>query len=661
MLTGLFAVLLLVLLGCGALFAKEAPPPDPLSSNMTEYDTGAAIVQCDSERNDKVYIPASVAVEQSETEKPDTGNEDEPEEEEEPEEPEEEEEEQPQEQQQQQIQVPAARTAPDSSGGTSAGSDTPGSGENGSQTDDTVYFTTSICDGETVTSSTYAFTITHKIKKLTVKEEKVLVNGTQVPQFNGKVELKEGENTIRIIVTYLDETGKPMNPVAKSYTVKLDSTSLVISTTLKNETVDTDIIDFTAYASYLGDAAELTVTKNGKEIKGNDTRYEERLADGENVFVLTAKGGNLTKSETYTVICQNSGDFQIGTTLKNQTVSESEITFRAWIRNASSDEAILTVKVNGTKISGNGEYYTAHLNNGDNNIRISAGEGENYKTLDFTVTYERPKAGPGNPNPDPEHAPQITVNVKDGDTTAAGRFTLKVTATSWNGKTLYNDNLIVKLNDVTIPVFAGGNISTYTLNLREGPNTISVYAEDNDGYSAYYSYTLTYEPTEGAIGYATISVEATTLGLGYIIPPTKIEIYNNEPISYALDRLFTQYGMTYDHDGTMDDGFYLQRIYKDGITSGWKIPDKLQEYLDADGQLAMGDPEDNSLGEFDVYNRSGWMVAVNGTYPNYGFSSIYMTDGEVCTIRFTLALGKDIGGGDVGGTSANYPESFVEQ
>ena len=49
------------------------------------------------------------------------------------------------------------------------------------------------------------------------------------------------------------------------------------------------------------------------------------------------------------------------------------------------------------------------------------------------------------------------------------------------------------------------------------------------------------------------------------------------------------------------------------------------------------------------------MYSVNGHYPNVGFSNYYFKDGDVVRTRFTLALGKDIGGGPPG---TNYGKEW---
>ena len=65
------------------------------------------------------------------------------------------------------------------------------------------------------------------------------------------------------------------------------------------------------------------------------------------------------------------------------------------------------------------------------------------------------------------------------------------------------------------------------------------------------------------------------------------------------------------------------------------------------------------LGEFDFYRWSGWMFSVNGSYPGISMASYAPQDGAVLRVRFTLAMGKDIGaydgsGGAYGESSGNY-------
>ncbi|MBE6658431.1 MAG: DUF4430 domain-containing protein [Ruminococcaceae bacterium] len=48
--------------------------------------------------------------------------------------------------------------------------------------------------------------------------------------------------------------------------------------------------------------------------------------------------------------------------------------------------------------------------------------------------------------------------------------------------------------------------------------------------------------------------------------------------------------------------------------------------------------------EFDGGPLSGWMYAVNDTYPSFSASAYRVEDGDRIVFRYTLALGDDIGG-----------------
>ena len=121
-----------------------------------------------------------------------------------------------------------------------------------------------------------------------------------------------------------------------------------------------------------------------------------------------------------------------------------------------------------------------------------------------------------------------------------------------------------------------------------------------------------------------------------------------------------------------DNGFspsvssnYLAAIQRPGICDGFYIDEELMELIVSDEMDDFGaglDPQPasmDSLGEFDFYRWSGWMYSYNGSYPGYGMNVCKPQDGSVIRVRYTLALGKDIGGftsasGSYGVSSGNY-------
>ena len=95
----------------------------------------------------------------------------------------------------------------------------------------------------------------------------------------------------------------------------------------------------------------------------------------------------------------------------------------------------------------------------------------------------------------------------------------------------------------------------------------------------------------------------------------------------------------------MDVGFYLRRISRGGMMDYPAIPENLWSKILQDGLTLTGQTDNNSLGEFDYTQGSGWMYSVGGnTYAGKGLSGYYLTDGDTLYLRFTLAYGKDIGG-----------------
>ena len=57
------------------------------------------------------------------------------------------------------------------------------------------------------------------------------------------------------------------------------------------------------------------------------------------------------------------------------------------------------------------------------------------------------------------------------------------------------------------------------------------------------------------IGTATVSVEATTVGLGYLIPPTQVTIYEGVNAVYTLTELLNQNGFQYNYGGDAAGSF----------------------------------------------------------------------------------------------------------
>lgn len=240
------------------------------------------------------------------------------------------------------------------------------------------------------------------------------------------------------------------------------------------------------------------------------------------------------------------------------------------------------------------------------------------------------------------------------------RRTFDVIARDADGNKLPVSDIKVMLNGSTVNYNWNDDVKTsYTLKFtKAGENTLVVNARDKKSLT----YTINYTPVAAGetIGQAVVTVEAFTLGGGYIIEPTYVDIYEGDSTANALVKLLTERGFTYTNTGSIESSFYLATISSNQLSSidvtGASIPTGLLEKL-AEKRIDISDRSDpTTLGEFDYTSFSGWMYCHNNVFPNVGFSGNYLADGDVVRVQFTLGgYGADIGGGyAMGGVSTDY-------
>lgn len=535
-------------------------------------------------------------------------------------------------------------------GETDSGTEEGGDGNNGGEVPvetDRTYFTTSIIDGETVTESAYSFTVVHtgevQRQELTPYAVKVEVNGETVPQFTGTVLLEDGANEIAVWATYEKKDGG-YKTVGKTYTVYLDRGAIAITDTIRllgNSPVYKSKFEFEAYAALAGETIPLTVTVNGNELTGTEHWYTAQLQEGSNYIELSAAyEGYPSEVLGYEVVY----DTDLFThNLTDQEVRTPEFEFFASLKQGVelSETGRYAVMLNGKAITNDSGSYQITLSPHANTITLKATDEANGISYEqsFTVIYT--------PQQD-QNPPTITTSLDSGNVDfKSKRHLLSVEAYSYKGDRIFatgnnGAGITVTLNGQTVPP-ASSN-TTYDLYFIAGVNQVTVTAQDEEGYYTSKEYEVTCEAVaEGEkIGTATISVEATTVGLGYLIPPTEVDIYEGENAVYPLARLLDANGFQYNYQGSADNGFYLAHLLKGGITNGAAIPEDLAGYLESAG-IGYNDYRTNSLGEYDFTGASGWMYQIDGTVPQFSLSECYLQDGQTLRLRFTLAQGRDIG------------------
>lgn len=564
--------------------------------------------------------------------------------------------------------------------------------------DAALYFTTSIIDGETTAEETYPFTITHQPQREPIGLA-VTVNGRELryaaQTTSVTVHLAAGANTIVVSADYREDGGTVR--ATRSYTVCYAQPGELIIVAKRTSdgrqlgelgTVSEGALTFTACAERDGSTYPVqSVELNGRTLAGSGDTYTAQLNSGENRIRVKASYQSSSADVTYTII-YNANAFRIKTSISDTVIDDNtaqssasfeKVTvdserYRFWLQliQSTGKESIDRVRVSDSTgtfslTQDSDGRYTVDMGREDRQLYIdykdSTGRSKTYK---YQLHFQR-----GAEDTPEDRQPTIIAQV-EADGTVIGLtngLTMKtpdlivlVDGRSCNGQQLYANNYTVSVNGtvVSAPISQSGYQFGYTAYLsNEGANTITITATDGDGYSATRSWTVYYE--EGTVT-VTVSVEATTVGLGYLVAPTEVTVPGGTDAWTVVQQVLTENGYTVSGSGS-----YLSAIQRSGICSGFFIDSELMELIMADGMDENGaglDPQPfsmDSLGEFDFYRWSGWMYSYNGSYPGYGLNVCKPQDGSVIRVRYTLALGKDIGGyssasanGNHGVSSGNY-------
>lgn len=274
--------------------------------------------------------------------------------------------------------------------------------------------------------------------------------------------------------------------------------------------------------------------------------------------------------------------------------------------------------------------------------------------------------------------PSVITTLSDNALQRGSKKTFDVWARNSSGNKI---KASVKLNGQKVdPTWDDNEKTSYTLLFTvEGENIVTVSASSDGGKKKELTYHIIYQKAAAgeAIGTATWSVEAFSIGCGYIIYPIDMPIYEGETAAEQLIRLLHSNGLTGYYGGTVKSSFYLAYI-ADGTAEAQKynsyqksgtpsnpqslnlnpcIPSLLVPYLE--DTMTFYDPDDyinnwrGYLGEFAFTNGSGWMYSVNNIFPNVGFADSYLSDGDTVRVQFTLGYGADIGG--FGAVGTNIP------
>lgn len=532
-------------------------------------------------------------------------------------------------------------------------------------------FTCDIKDGAVYDVKNPAFDITvyygGNVCDITVKcnDQPLTKNG------DGKyvAELISGKNVISVTAVYGDKSD------GATYTVYYEEKNFEITTDLAEKKIINGGVEFFAKALCNGEETSLAVLFGGERLQGNNGVYSCMLKNGDNEFDFIARNGSASFTKKQTVYY---GAFRLNTTLKSGETDKNTVEFRAV---ASYDDEIcpVTATVNGEELTADkNSFVYVFPESGEYEFCLTAATEKAEYSEYYTLTYC-------------DLPPYFDIlTFENGKVCKGDLYSFDVAAKNGLGKKMPDSSVTFSADfnaDDGVDNFEaldGGEISkvwsdavktSYALKFTAGKykkafgkKTILRVTATYGEKSIYKDFEITYvgADEDGKIGNVTLSVEAFTIGCGYLLAPLSVDVYAGENFAAYLCRIIENNGWTYSYTGEIKSGFYLASIGGLDLT-GNAIDKNLLSRMQEDGEKIFAtsiSPRDNgkyNLGEFDFASGSGWMYSVNGVFPNYGFSNYYPQDGDVVRVQFTLCLGKDLGGSDaVGFGGKNYVDKLTD-
>ena len=167
-----------------------------------------------------------------------------------------------------------------------------------------------------------------------------------------------------------------------------------------------------------------------------------------------------------------------------------------------------------------------------------------------------------------------------------------------------------------------------------------------------------------------VSIEAFSVGCGYVLEPTLISISDGDTAATAVKKALEENNISY--DASFEYGFYLKGISFEHTAD---IPEYITNAVVAhddeyDEDILFGDyieedatPNDLASNDY-VYGLSGWMYTINQPTAeslSKGMSQAYVKNGDVIRVQFSLDCGADIGTANLSGMPQwGYHADFYE-
>ncbi|MDO4206427.1 MAG: hypothetical protein Q4D15_02405 [Lachnospiraceae bacterium] len=255
--------------------------------------------------------------------------------------------------------------------------------------------------------------------------------------------------------------------------------------------------------------------------------------------------------------------------------------------------------------------------------------------------------GGSNTNPEPVNPPEINktpiIESNIGSEEYWSNVAYVIRGTDYKGHVIDGFYYSVWFDGVlqySAGVDGSGWVTYRADNQVAGYHEITATIKDTEGNTASKTWTI-YVSVEAEVPvnqYATLEVEARTIGYGYVLSATE-QIYKDESAANFVARVLRAYGF----EPSMDGSSYLYRIW--GINAGEaNVPEPIKTHIEQTTGELYGVTNPGALGERDYTANSGWVYLYNGWYQGVGLYGVTLTDGDVIHLGFTLWGGAEYDG-----------------
>lgn len=225
-------------------------------------------------------------------------------------------------------------------------------------------------------------------------------------------------------------------------------------------------------------------------------------------------------------------------------------------------------------------------------------------------------------------------------------FTENLTLTGYDpsGEKLDDNHIHVFINNLPVyPHMTCNGSFSYRLDYTEGLNTIDVYVSDNIGRYKTYSYAVDYIAPEKHP--AVISIDAASVGMGYMVTPTAIEVIEGKTVAEYVKEILSINSYSSFSKGSHATYYEFRGLYKSDLYSKYEpiIDDNVKKsILEKTDILTKSGHYKNFIKNGYFYTDSKWIFEINGEKHFDSMANYTLNEGDILRVRFTLHEGEDL-------------------